>query len=378
MEVLNKKIGIIGSGQLGRMTIQEARKMDIYTNVLTPEIPSPSSDISNDYIIGDLYDAEKIKELANKSDIITYEIEHINVEVLKELEESGTDVYPSSKVIGLIQDKSKQKELLNKNSIPTSDWMMYNDNIEEIVEKYGFPLVQKSCKGGYDGKGVFIIKNEKDIQNMIKGDSFFEKHIDFQIEVAVMVARNRAGDIKTYPLVEMVFDEKTNICDTVLVPARVSNEIKKEAEEIALKCIEALDGVGIFGVEMFLTKDNQILVNEIAPRPHNSGHYTIEACMTSQYEQYLRAIMDLPLGSTKLLSPAVMVNLVGEDKHTGNAIVKGAEDALAIEGAYLHIYGKRETKPFRKMGHATILDEDVKKAYEKAMKVKDLIRIETE
>ncbi len=375
----NKVIGIVGGGQLGRMTILEARKMDIEVIVLTPEHPSPASDIADDYIIGSLYDENKIKELAEKCDILSYEIEHINVDVLEEIEKSGKTVNPSSKVLKVIQDKSKQKALLQKFDLPTSNWDYVNeDNLDNLVKKYGFPIVQKSCTGGYDGKGVFIIKNEDDLKHMLKGKTFFEEYIPFEKEIAMMVARNKKGEIKTYPLVDMVFDNTTNMCDITVCPSTSSLEIQTKAKLIAEKAIEALDGYGIFGVEMFVTKENEVLINEIAPRPHNSGHYTIEGSYTSQYEQYLRAIMNLPLGETAYLKPNVMINLFGESGYSGKTLVEGFEKALEIAGVNVHLYGKKETKPNRKMGHITVLDDNIDIALEKAKKAKNLIKIISE
>lgn len=371
-----KRLGIIGGGQLGKMTILEARKMDIHTCVLTEEYPSPASEIANEYVLGSLYDGKKIREVAERCDVLTYEIEHINVEILKELEAEGRKIYPSSRVIGLIQDKSKQKELLDINNIPTSKWKrITKDNIEELVEEFGLPVVQKSCTGGYDGRGVFILKDEADTGKLIEGDSFFEEFVECEKEIAVMVARNFDGDVTTYPVVEMVFDEKTNICDTVIAPANITKEQYKKAEELALHCIEALDGVGIFGVEMFLTKEGEILINEIAPRPHNSGHYTIEACKTSQYEQFIRAVLNYGLGNTDLLSPACMVNILGEEGYTGKVDVTGIEKMMKIDGTYLHLYGKKDTKPFRKMGHLTTLDNTTEKAMAKALEARESLKI---
>ncbi len=374
-----KKLGIIGGGQLGKMTILEARKMDLYTCVLTDSYPSPASEISNEYIVGSLYDEDKVREIAKKCDVLTYEIEHINVEVLKELEAKGKKIFPSSNVIEIIQDKSKQKELLDKNNIPTSKWKRVTENnIDELKKEFGFPVVQKSCKGGYDGRGVFILKKESDIDKMIPGESFFEKFVDCEKEIAVMVARNFNGEVVTYPVAEMVFDEKTNICDTVVVPARITEDQYKEAEELALKCVEAFEGVGIFGVEMFLTKDGKILINEIAPRPHNSGHYTIEACKTSQYEQFIRAVLNYHLGNCDLLSPACMVNLLGEEGYVGKVKILGVDEVMKVDGAYLHIYGKKETKPFRKMGHITVLNDSEEKAYQLALKAREHLKIISE
>lgn len=372
----NKTIGIVGGGQLGRMTILEARKMDIKVIVLTPEHPSPASDIADDYIIGNLYDEKKIRELAEKCDILTYEIEHINVAVLEEIEKSGKIVNPSAKVLKVIQDKAKQKALLQKYNLPTSNWdYVTEDNLQHMLKKYGYPVVQKSCTGGYDGKGVFVLKSEADIPNMIKGESFFEEFVPFEKEIAIMVARNARGQIKTYPLVDMVFDETTNMCDITVCPAKVTKKVEEKAKEIAIKAIEAFDGNGIFGVEMFLTKNNEILINEVAPRPHNSGHYTIEGSFTSQYEQYLRAIMNLPLGATGYIKPNVMINLFGEAGYSGTTEVEGFDSALEIEGVNIHLYGKKETKPNRKMGHITVLDDNIDIALEKAKKAKHLIKI---
>ena len=358
------------------MTIQEARRLNIYTIVLTDSHPSPASEIADDYIVGSLYDSGKIEELASKCDVITYEIEHIDVNTLKKLEAEGKEVVPSARVLEIIQDKSKQKEEMRKSRIPTSDWeMVRDDNIEELIEKFGFPVVQKSCKGGYDGTGVFVLKSREDIPNMLKSESFFEKYVPFEKEIAVMVARNRDGEVKSYPLVEMEFDDKTNICDTVIVPAREDEDVMKRAQEIAVKCIEALDADGIFGVEMFLTKDKEIIVNEIAPRPHNSGHYTIEGCMTSQYEQFLRAVLNMPLGSTKLLFPSAMVNILGEPGYSGEVFVEGLEEVMKIEGAYVHLYGKRETKPSRKMGHITVIADSSEEALRRANIAKNILKI---
>ncbi|WP_319201278.1 5-(carboxyamino)imidazole ribonucleotide synthase [uncultured Ilyobacter sp.] len=374
-----KKLGIIGGGQLGKMTILEARKMDIYTCVLTEEHPSPASEISNEYIIGSLHDEDKIREISEKCDVLTYEIEHINVEVLKELEAKGKKIFPSSRVIEIIQDKSKQKELLDEKNIPTSKWKkLTKDNLEELKKEFGFPVVQKSCKGGYDGRGVFILKDESDIEKMIQGDSFFEEFIECDKEIAVMVARNFNGDIATYPVVEMVFDDKTNICDTVVAPARITEDQCKEAKKLALQCVEALDGVGIFGVEMFLTKEGKILINEVAPRPHNSGHYTIEACKTSQYEQFIRSVLNYSLGSCDLLSPACMVNILGEDGYKGKVKVIGMDEMMSVDGAYLHLYGKKDTKPFRKMGHITVLSDSEEEACKLALKAREHLKIISE
>lgn len=367
------KIGIIGGGQLGKMIAQEAKKMGLFVTILDPTPNSPASQIANKQIISRFNNKEKIEELVNESDITTFEIEHIDTEILKELENSGRKIFPTARVLEIIKDKSKQKEFLNEFNIPTSKWKRACDNcfVDGSIE---FPVVQKACRGGYDGRGVYVIKSEEDIENRLKTESFLEDYIDFEKELAIMVARNRQGEIKCYPLVEMTFDEEKNICDMIIVPARVDENIYKKASEIAVKCVKALNGVGVFGIEMFLTKDNRILVNEIAPRVHNSGHYTIEGCVTSQFEQHIRCITGLPLGSTELIVPTVVMNILGEKNHHGTPDYTGLDESLSIPGVSIHIYGKEEIRPYRKMGHVTIVDKEIEKAIEKAYKVKDTLR----
>ena len=374
-DITGLKIGIIGGGQLGKMLVQEAKKFGFYVTILDPTPKSPAGQLADEQIISGFYAQDKIREIVLKSDITTYEIEHINTQVLKELAGEGYAIHPSPQVLEIIQDKSKQKEILTKFDIPTARWKKVEDSVTSIIEEFGLPVVQKTCKGGYDGRGVFVIRDEKDIEDMLKSESFVEEFIDFEKELAMMVARSTAGEIKCHPLVEMVFDERANICDMVIAPARVEEGIQKMAEEIAINCIEALGGVGVFGIEMFLANDGRVLVNEIAPRPHNSGHYTIEACWTSQFEQHLRAITGLPLGSTDLLIPAVMVNILGEEGYSGLPDFIGVRDILAIPGVSLHIYGKKITKPFRKMGHVTVVDKSIEKAVEKAIKVKQTLKV---
>lgn len=374
-DITGLKIGIIGGGQLGKMLVQEAKKFGFYVTILDPTPRSPAGQVADEQIVSDFYEEDKIREIVLKSDITTYEIEHINTQVLKELADEGRVIYPSPRVLELIQDKSKQKELLTKFNIPTAKWKKIEDSIAPIVKKFGFPAVQKIGKGGYDGRGVFVIRDEKDVENAPKSESFVEEFVDFEKELAMLVARNAKGEIKCHPLVEMSFDERANICDMVIAPARVSENIQKMAAEVAINCVEALNGVGLFGIEMFLTKEGRVLINEIAPRPHNSGHYTIEACVTCQFEQHLRAITGLPLGSTDLLTPAVMVNILGEEGSSGPPDFTGVQEILSIPGVSLHIYGKKITKPFRKMGHVTIVDKNLKNALKKAIKVQQTLKV---
>ncbi|MDZ7818909.1 MAG: 5-(carboxyamino)imidazole ribonucleotide synthase [Aliarcobacter sp.] len=367
------KVGIIGGGQLGKIMAQKAKKMGFHVTILDPTPNCPAAQVSDKQIIGGFHDVEKLSQLVEENDVTTFELEHVDTSILKKMYDDGNKIYPSPYLIELIQDKFKQKELLDKKGIPVP---LYKEvKSEACLESFGFPLIQKARKGGYDGKGVVLLKSKDDLSKAIKADSFIEELVDIQKEIAVMVARNIEGQIVCYPVVEMLFDERVNICDIVIAPARVDEEIRKEVEQIAIKSIEALDGVGVFGVELFLTKDNRILLNEIAPRPHNSGHYTIESCLTSQFEQLIRAVTNLPLGSTKLISPSAMVNLLGEEGYKGEPFVEGIHEALEIPGLSFHFYGKKETSPFRKMGHITVLDESLDEALRKAQIAKEILKV---
>lgn len=367
------KIGIIGGGQLGKMMTQKAKKMGFYVTILDPTPHCPAAKVADKQIVGGFHDENKLRELVERSDVTTYDIEHVNVRFLKEMVDEGNKIYPSPYLLEVIQDKLKQKDVLHKSGVPLP---MYQEiDPHTLPGKFGFPVVQKARKGGYDGRGVIVLKSKSDLDKALKVESFVEKFINFEKELAVMVARSVKGEVKCHPVVEMIFDERANICDMVIAPAKIGKETEEEAKEIAIKSVETLDGVGIFGVEMFLTKDKRVLVNEIAPRPHNSGHYTIEACVTCQFEQHIRAITGLPLGSTKLLSPAVMVNLLGEEGYEGDPFVEGLPQALSVEGLSFHFYGKAITRPFRKMGHVTILDKDLEKAIEKAKGVKEFLKV---
>lgn len=376
---LSIKIGIIGGGQLAKMMAQEAKRMGFYIQILDPTPDCPASQFADRQIVGDFYNEEKIKEIVFASAVTTYDIEHINTNALKTLVAQGHVIYPSPSLLEIIQDKSKQKEILKRAGIPIPKYKKVNNpkSLAFSLKEFNFPVVQKARKGGYDGRGVFVIQDIHDIGKATKTESILEEFIDFEKELAVMVARSVNSEIRCYPVAEMTFDKRANICDRVIAPARIPKGVQEEVREIAQKCVEVLDGIGIFGIEMFLTRDGKILVNEIAPRPHNSGHYTIEACVTSQFEQHIRAITGLPLGSPELLSPAVMMNILGEEGCEGPAILKGIERALSIPGVSLHFYGKNITKPFRKMGHITVVDRDIERAIEKAEKAKSFLRVIT-
>jgi 5-(carboxyamino)imidazole ribonucleotide synthase len=367
------KLGIIGGGQLGRIMSQKAKKMGFHVTILDPTPNCPAAQVSDKQIIAGFYDKEKLTKIVEESDVTTFELEHIDTSVLKELFDKGHNIHPSPYVMELIQNKYEQKKLLDDKGIAVP---AYKDvKTQDDLASFGFPVIQKTKFGGYDGKGVQMLKTPEDMKDCIKTESFIEELVDIDKELAIIVARNIEGEIKCYPVVEMLFDERVNICDSVMAPARISKEIEEKAIEVSTQSIKALDGVGIFGVELFLTKKGEVLVNEIAPRPHNSGHYTVESCATSQFEQIIRAVTNLPLGSTKLISASVMVNLLGEEGYEGEPFIEGIHEALAIPELSFHFYGKSVTKPFRKMGHITVLDDDINKALEKANKAKNILKI---
>jgi 5-(carboxyamino)imidazole ribonucleotide synthase len=352
---------------------QKAKKMGFHVTILDPTFNCPAAQVSDKHIMGGFHDSQKLEQLVQETDVTTFELEHVDTTILKKLYDSGHNIHPSPYVIELIQNKYEQKKLLDEKGIPVPRYKTVQT--PEDLASFGFPVIQKAKKEGYDGKGVLMLKSAEDIQNCLKTESFIEELVDIDKELAIIVARNIEGEIKCYPVVEMLFDDRVNICDSVIAPARISKEIEEKSLTIAIKSIEALGGVGIFGVELFLTKQGEVLVNEIAPRPHNSGHYTVEACATSQFEQIIRAVTNLPLGSTKLLSPSVMINILGEPGYEGEPFIDGIHDALEIPELSFHFYGKSFTKPFRKMGHITVLDDDIDKALAKAMKAKDILKV---
>ncbi len=370
-----KRIGIIGGGQLAKMSAQAAKQMGFYVTVLDSTPKCPAAQIADAQIVGDLYDGEKIKALAKVSDVLTYDVEHIDIETLKNLHDEGFIIYPSPAVLEIIQDKLKQKQVLAGHGVPVPSFEAIDQLTSEILANMRLPIVQKARKGGYDGKGVVLLQSQADIVNALQTPSMLEEFIDFTKELAIIIARTPTGKTACYPVVEMVFDDKTNICDIVAVPAQIDAATAEKATRIALHAVEALAGVGVFGVEMFLTQDGEILVNEIAPRPHNSGHYTIEACITSQFEQLIRVISGLPLGRCDLLMPAAMVNLLGEPGYTGSPVIEGLQEALAIPGAAFHFYDKTTTRPFRKMGHITILNEILDNAIANTQIIKKTLKI---
>ena len=373
------KLGILGGGQLGKMMLFDTRKFDIQTYVLDPSDEAPCKIACNKFFKGDLMDFETVYNFGKQVDVLTFEIELVNLEALEKLEAEGIKVYPSPKTLRLIQNKGVQKDFYVKNNIPTSNYKRFN-NLKDLMIEFldthlKLPFVWKCTEFGYDGNGVKIVRTAQDLENLPNVECIAEEMIPFKNELAVIVARNPSGEIKTYPVVEMEFHPEANQVEYVICPARIDEKVAEKARAIALNVSEKFNHVGLLAVEMFQTENDEILVNEVAPRPHNSGHHTIEASYTSQFEQHLRAVLNLPLGNTDSKVAGIMVNLVGEEGFSGNVIYKNIEEILGWNGVTPHIYGKKQTRPFRKMGHVTIVNEDIKEARRIAEKVKNTIRV---
>lgn len=378
----NFKLGILGGGQLGKMMLYDTRKFDIYTCVIDPSVDAPARLACDEFTVGDLMDYETVVNFGKKVDLLTFEIENVNVDALETLEDEGIKVFPSSKTLRIIQNKATQKLFYRDHNIPTANFsrFAYTSEIDEAVKHGGlnYPFVWKSARFGYDGTGVKVVKSQSDLAELPNVECITEELIPFKNELAVIVARNEKGDLKTYPVVEMEFHPEANQVEYVICPARIPDTIAKKAEEVALKTAEAFKHVGLLAVEMFQTKDDSILVNEVAPRPHNSGHYSIEGSYTSQFEQQIRCILNLPLGRTESKVAGVMVNLVGAEGYTGDVVYKNIENIMGMDGVTPHIYGKKQTRPFRKMGHVTIVNKDLEQARAIAQQVKESIEVISE
>jgi 5-(carboxyamino)imidazole ribonucleotide synthase len=376
------KLGILGGGQLGKMMLNDTRKFDIYTCVLDPSNEAPCKIACNEFYQGDLMDFETVFNFGKKVDVLTIEIENVNVDALEKLEKEGIQVYPSSKTLRTIQNKAKQKLFYVDHNLPTAPFSRYayKDEILTAIEheSLDFPFVWKSAQFGYDGNGVKIIRTHSDLDDLPNVECITEKLIPFKNELSVIVARNVEGKVKIFPVVEMEFHPEANQVEYVICPARISKEVALKAELVALKTSAAFNHVGLLAVEMFQTENDEILINEVAPRPHNSGHHTIEASYTSQFEQHLRAILNLPLGRTDSKVGGIMVNLVGAEDYVGNVVYKNIESIMEMDGVTPHIYGKKQTRPFRKMGHVTIVHEDINEARKIAEKVKNTIKVISE
>ena len=376
------KLGILGGGQLGKMLLTETRKFDIQTLVLEPSEEAPARYSCNGFYKGSLMDFDTVYQFGKMVDLLTIEIENVNLDALDKLEEEGLPIYPSPKTLRLIQNKGKQKDYYVSNNIPTSPHLRFVDlnDLRTALAKdeLEFPFVWKCAQFGYDGNGVKICRSALDLVKLPDVECIAEEMVPFKNELAVIVARSVSGEVKTYPVVEMEFHPEANQVEYVICPARIDEKVAQKATEVALKVSEAFNHVGLLAVEMFQTENDEILVNEVAPRPHNSGHYSIEASYSSQFENHLRAILNLPLGKTDSKVAGIMVNLVGEEGYSGQVVYENIEKIMAIDGVTPHIYGKRETRPFRKMGHVTIVNEDMTEARKIAEEVKNSIRVISE
>ena len=375
----NFTLGILGGGQLGKMMLYETRKFDITTHVLDSSLEAPCRIACDHFTQGDLMDYDTVYTFGKKVDILTFEIEGVNIEALEALEKEGKKVYPSSKTLRNIQDKGVQKKFYDTHKIPTAPFSVFETIalVKKAVAsgELKLPFVWKSCTGGYDGQGVQVIKNSQTLDVLPDCPCITEDLVAFKNELAVIVVRNPSAQVKTYPVVEMEFHPQANQVEYVICPARIDDKVAAKARSIAIQVSKSFEHVGLLAVEMFQTNDDQIIVNEVAPRPHNSGHYSIEASYTNQFEQHIRAILDLPLGNTASKVGGIMVNLVGEQNHTGDVAYQNIEEIMAMDGVTPHIYGKKQTRPFRKMGHVTIVNENIDTAREIAQQVKQRIKV---
>ncbi|BDB56690.1 5-(carboxyamino)imidazole ribonucleotide synthase [Flavobacterium ammonificans] len=375
------KLGILGGGQLGKMLLFDTRKFDIQTYVLDPSDEAPCKIACNEFYQGDLMDFDTVYTFGKKVDVLTFEIELVNLDALVKLEEEGLPVYPSPKTLKLIQNKGIQKDFYTQHNIPTAPYSRF-ENLQDLKSAINnqqsviqMPFVWKCTEYGYDGNGVKVVRKANDLDELPNVECIAEAMIPFKNELAVIVCRNPSGEIKTYPVVEMEFHPEANQVEYVICPARIDEEVAKKARAIALNVSQQFNHVGLLAVEMFQTENDEILVNEVAPRPHNSGHYSIEASYTSQFENHLRAILNLPLGNTDSKAAGIMVNLVGSEGYSGQVIYENIEKILEWNGVTPHIYGKKQTRPYRKMGHVTIVNNDVNEARKIAEQVKNTIKV---
>lgn len=375
----NFTLGILGGGQLGKMMLYQTRKFDITTHVLDPSFDAPCRISCDHFTQGDLMNYDAVFNFGKKVDILTLEIEGVNLEAIEALEKMGKIVYPSANTLRNIQNKGVQKKFYKTHHIPTAAFSVF-DSISLVKkalanDELKLPFVWKSCTGGYDGKGVQVIKTSQTLEQLPDCPCVIEDLVNFKNELAVIVARNPSQQVKTYPVVEMEFHPQANQVEYVICPARIDKQVAEKARNIAIQVSKAFEHVGLLAVEMFQTIDDQIIVNEVAPRPHNSGHYSIEASYTNQFEQHIRAVLDLPLGNTASKVGGIMVNLVGEQNHTGDVAYQNIKEIMAMDGVTPHIYGKKQTRPFRKMGHVTIVNENIDTAREIAQQVKQRIKV---
>lgn len=371
------RLGILGGGQLGKMLLYETRKWDVNTKVLDPSADAPCRISCNEFVQGDLLDYQTVVDFGQGLDLLTIEIENVNIEALKTLKNQGVKVFPEPEALEIIRNKSKQKDFYLEKGIPTAVHQNFNSKDALLKAKLSFPCVWKSAEFGYDGKGVSVLHKAEDLNALPDTPCLIEEKVAFKKELAVIVARNEFGEMTTYPVVGMDFHPTANQVEYVVCPAAIDHKIADEARQIAVKVAENLQITGLLAVELFLDQNDRIVVNEVAPRPHNSGHYSIEASYTNQFEQHLRAILGLPLGNTDSKAIGIMVNLVGAEGYEGPVLYENIEQVMKLEGVTVHIYGKSQTRPFRKMGHVTVVDQARESAYEKAKKVKETLIVKS-
>lgn len=370
-----KKIGILGGGQLGYMFLQSALQYPVEIHILDPSGNAPCAAHAHRFVQGDFADYQTVVDFGKDLDAIGIEIEHVNVDALRELKSQGKKVVPDSEALAIIQDKSVQKKFYIENEIPTAPYFELEDWKELICVVTEFPLFQKANKGGYDGKGVQFLPSRNETDKILRVPSIYETPADLDKEIAVVVVADGNGNFVNYPVVELVFNQEYNLLDYLLMPSTLDSGKANEAEKIALKVVEKLNSPGVFAVEMFLNQDGSIWVNETASRVHNSGHSTIEAAYSSQFDQMLRTLMDLPLGSTEIFANSAMVNLIGAENESGKAQIENLDEILKIPGVYLHWYAKEETRPGRKMGHITLVGNDLEELKSNIKKVNKTVKV---
>ena len=375
----NFKLGILGGGQLGKMLLSESTRYDIFSKVLDPNPNAPCSTIANEFTVGDLTNYQDVINFCEDVDVVTVEIENVNSDALAFLESKGKKVFPSASTLKTIQNKSIQKDFYKKNNLPTSKYKNYNSLAELLNDfnknKIQLPAVWKSAKFGYDGKGVKIIENSDDLNSLPDVECLIEDKVAIKKEISVIVARNEDGEQACFPIVEMEFNPISNLVEYIMCPADISKELEDCAVSVAIKTAQRLNCVGLLAVELFITNEDEILINEVAPRPHNSGHHTIECCMTSQFDQHIRSILNLPLGDTAIKIPGIMVNLVGENKVEGDVVYQNINKVFEMDGVYTHIYGKKKSRLNRKMGHITVANKDISEAIHIGKKIKQIVKV---
>ncbi len=378
---LDRKVGIIGGGQLGKMILDEASKIGLSMSILDPSSESPCCKSSNNFVQGDFNDYDTVINFGEKHDLISYEIEHINIDALDTLVKKGIEVQPSPKILRIIQDKNLQKSFFKKNNFPTSNFRFFkskNEFINALKKKnLNFPCVWKKTRFGYDGFGVKVLRSFNDLAEIADSEMIIEDFVPFTKELSVIVAVNKNGELKTFETVEMEFNSNSNQVEFVISPANISEKINLHAKKIASDLAKKMNLIGLLAVEMFLTNDGEILINEIAPRPHNSGHFSIDACLTSQFKQHINSIMNLKLGETSHEGCAIMINLVGEKSHTGKVKYENIDLIKDQKDVFVHLYGKKITRPNRKMGHVTVICDNFVKAYKKAKEIKEIIKVKS-